>query len=445
MSAPALKDRYAAALRMACEAARPREITAAWLDAERSDFVRFNHGRVRQSGTVERATLELRLLADGRQARRRLTLSGSFDEDRRRVDSGVEWLRSALAGAPPDPYLCFSQQPSGAQRRWSARLPSPDAVVEAVCTAARGCDLVGFHAGGPLACGFASSLGHAHWHEADAWFLDHSIHVEGGRAVKSTVAGGDWSVQRVQASIDEARRQALVLQRPAITLAPGRYRSYLAPPAMAELLGLLAWDGFSARAHRSGHASLARLRAGEVGLDARVHIAEDLEGAGVPRFQADGFERPPRVNLVEGGAFAGWLVSPRSGREFALPDNGAADAESPEALSMAGGELDAQQALARLGTGVAVGNLWYLNFSDRQACRMTGMTRFASFWVENGEPVGPLAPMRFDDSVYRILGGALEALTRECPWMPDTDSYERRRFGSVRAPGALLSGLAFTL
>jgi predicted Zn-dependent protease len=94
---------------------------------------------------------------------------------------------------------------------------------------------------------------------------------------------------------------------------------------------------------------------------------------------------------------------------------------------------------------VAIGNLWYLNFSDRQACRVTGMTRFATVWVEDGEPVAPLAPMRFDDSVYRMLGGALEALTREPRRIPDTDSYEGRRFGSVAAPGALLAGLEFTL
>ena len=33
---------------------------------------------------------------------------------------------------------------------------------------------------------------------------------------------------------------------------------------------------------------------------------------------------------------------------------------------------------------VYVNNVWYLNYSDRSACRMTGMTRFATFWVEHG-------------------------------------------------------------
>ena len=38
-----------------------------------------------------------------------------------------------------------------------------------------------------------------------------------------------------------------------------------------------------------------------------------------------------------------------------------------------------------LGTGLWVSNLWYLNYSDRRACRMTGMPRFACLWVENGD------------------------------------------------------------
>lgn len=440
-----LQARYAPVLDLVRESARAGEVCAGWLDAERSDFVRFNRGRVRQCGSVERATLELRLMAGDRQARRTVTLSGVPSEDRDRVAEGVQWLRAAVSRSQPDPYLSFGREPSRGVDVSVARLPSAEEVVDAVCAGAAGSDLVGFHAGGPLACGFASSLGHAHWHEADSWFFDYSIHVGGGQAVKATLAEADWSAARVQESIAQSRRQAAVLERPARQLAPGRYRACLSPQALAELLGLLAWDGFSARAHRSGHASLARLRSGESSFDARVRIAEDLAGAGAPRFQADGFVRPPRLDLVGEGRFAGWLVSPRSGREFGLADNGAADAEVPQALAMAGGDLEESAALERLGTGVAIGNLWYLNFSDRQACRVTGMTRFASFWVEDGEPVAPLAPMRFDDSVYRMLGASLEALTNRVRRMPDTDSYEGRGFGAISAPGALLRSLELTL
>ena len=92
-------------------------------------------------------------------------------------------------------------------------------------------------------------------------------------------------------------------------------------------------------------------------------------------------------------------VSPRSAQEYGVEHNGASASESPESLAMAPGDLAADDALATLGTGLAVGNLWYTNYSDRSACRITGMTRFATFWVEDGELVAPASVLRFDDTL----------------------------------------------
>jgi predicted Zn-dependent protease len=98
-----------------------------------------------------------------------------------------------------------------------------------------------------------------------------------------------------------------------------------------------------------------------------------------------------------------------------------------------------------LHTGIYIGNLWYLNFSDRSACRMTGMTRFASFWVEDGRIRAPLNVMRFDDTAYRVLGENLEALTRERDLVPGTSTYGERSTLSFRTPGALVREFALTL
>ena len=76
---------------------------------------------------------------------------------------------------------------------------------------------------------------------------------------------------------------------------------------------------------------------------------------------------------------------------------------------------------------------------------MTGMTRFATFWVENGEIKAPLDVMRFDDSAYRLLGENLVALTAERDWILDSGSYSERSTGSARLPGALVKDFALTL
>ena len=102
-------------------------------------------------------------------------------------------------------------------------------------------------------------------------------------------------------------------------------------------------------------------------------------------------------------------------------------------------------ALAALDTGLLVGNLWYLNYSDRPAARITGMTRFATFWVEDGRIVAPVDVLRCDDTLYRMLGRNLEALTRETDLRLESSTYVQRALSSVRVPGALLSAMTFTL
>ena len=112
---------------------------------------------------------------------------------------------------------------------------------------------------------------------------------------------------------------------------------------------------------------------------------------------------------------------------------------------MAGGSLALDEVLKALGTGLYISNLWYLNFSDRTAGRITGMTRFATFWVEDGQIKAPVNTMRFDDSIFALLGTALEQLTTERELLLSTSTYSQRQTASNLLPGALLSGLTLTL
>ena len=128
-----------------------------------------------------------------------------------------------------------------------------------------------------------------------------------------------------------------------------------------------------------------------------------------------------------------------------MPTNGASAGETPESLSFEPGTIPTTTAGEALGTGLFVGNLWYLNFSDRPACRTTGMTRFATFWMEGGEIVAPVDVMRFDDTAYHLLGDKLEGLTDEAELLLDTGSYGGRSTTSRRLPGALVDGMRFVL
>ena len=114
-------------------------------------------------------------------------------------------------------------------------------------------------------------------------------------------------------------------------------------------------------------------------------------------------------------------------------------------LRVDAGDLPAADVPASLGTGLYIGNLWYLNYADRNDCRITGMTRFGTFWVENGELVAPVNVMRFDDSLYRLLGDRLERLTSERELMMSASSYGGRSTASSLLPGLLVRAIDLAL
>jgi len=422
------------------------ETYTANFSAEMSDFVRMNRGKVRQPGAVVQRYLDVDLIHGAKHASHLLSLSGDAATDRETIGAAFAQLRAVLPDLDDDPHLLIATEIASTRAARGGPLPPAEAVIDAVLGAARGQDLVGLYAGGPVYRGFANAFGQRNWHEATSFNLQWSLYHRADKAAKSALSGFAWDERALAAKMEDAGRQLEHMATPPMTLAPGKYRVFLTPAAMEEVAALLCWGGFSARALATRQSSLYRMQ-GEEGtrLDPRVEIAEATVDGVAPAFQGEGFVRPGRVALIDAGRLTGSLVAPRTAREFSLATNGANGYEAPEALAMAGGDLAAADALKALGTGLYVGNLHYLNYSDRPACRMTGMTRFATFWVEHGKIVAPVNVLRFDDTVYRMLGTSLEALTAETELILEAGTYRERALSSMRLPGALLSELAFTL
>ncbi len=411
---------------------------------ERSAFVRLNHGRVRQAGSVTDGALTVAWRVGARHASATVTLSGDDGEDRARLDALCDDLAAVVSSLAPDPHL---RRPPGGESSRVVRggtLPEGPALAAELVDAADGADVVGILAAGPAWRGFADDDGTRHWHEAVSWSLDVSTVAGGDRAVKTTLGGDAWDGARVAGALAEARERAALLTRAPVVKPPGTYAAWLAPAAVVELLDLLSWGDLGGRSQVTGASALARLVRGDAALHPDVHLDEDVAGGLAPAFSAEGFLRQETTPLIASGRHAGALISPRTAAEHGLDTTGADPGEAPVSLSMRAGDLPDSDVLSVLGTGVWVSNLWYLNHSDRAAGRVTGMTRFATLWVEGGEIVGPLAVMRFDGSVYDILGRDLAAIGAVAPRQPSVSTYGSRQLGSVRAPG-VLTRLAFTL
>jgi predicted Zn-dependent protease len=424
---------------------RASEIILSRLSAEDSDFIRFNKSRVRQATGVRQVLWTVTLIEGTRRIDAEITLAGVAAADREALAGLLETLRVGIADVPEDPFLLVETKATSSVAERRGTLPEPGQVIDQVLELGRGLDLVGFHASGPIYKGFSSSLGVRHWHAVENFGFSWCLYHDRDKAVKTSYAGDTWEPAVLEAKMAFAREQLARLGEPPKTLAPGAYRAYLAPAAMTEILGMLNWAGFGLKSRETKQSGLIRMVDGGARFSPMVSIAENSGGGMAAGFQAEGFARPGRVELVRAGVLADPLVSPRSAREFGAATNGANTEEVTESLDLGGGGLPSADALRALGTGLFIGNLWYLNFSDRSACRMTGMTRFASFWVENGRIAAPLNVMRFDDTAFRILGDNLEALTREVELVPDGGTYRERSTETTRTPGALVRDLQLTL
>lgn len=412
---------------------------------EQSDFIRINRAKVRQAGHVTQHGVELTLIADQKQVSADITLNLNPSLDLKHVGFWLDSLREMLSELPPDPYLLYSTEVRSGENARKNELPPASSLTESVLQTVRGLDFVGLISAGNIYAGFANSLGQKNWFETASYQIDASLFGPGDKAVKCSQAGFEWNGQKFADQVLQAKQELAIMAKPAKSLNPGTYRAYLAPEALEDFMTLLSYESFGLKDNRTDNSPLQALARGEVSLNPAIQIREYTEGGMAPLFQDEGFVKPGSVLLLDKGKQKDLLISPRSAKEYDLPTNGANGAEMPESLDMAGGDIPSSEILKRLGTGLYIGNVWYLNYSDRNACRMTGMTRFATFWVENGVLVAPVNTMRFDESIYRLLGSKLEGLTTEKHFLPDSSTYDSRSTGSVHLPGALVSEIQLTL
>lgn len=422
---------------------RPGEILLLNHYGEDSQFIRFNRSRIRSSGHLRQRSLRLDLTGAGRVAAADMPLSGEGEEDLARAAGLLQRLRDTLPHLPEDPFLNFATETDSTTCLGANRLPPAREAVEELIAAAAGQDLVGSLASGEMSFGFANSLGQLNWHSDFSFLADWSVHEGEETAVKQRYQGHAWEPGFVKGELAYAGETLALLKRPPRPLSPGRYRVFLAPEALLELLRVTGQDGFGLKSRRTRQTVLLRLVQGEAALSPKVSFTEDHLGGRAPRFTPMGFTKPEQVALVQEGRAGVPLADSRSAREYGEAVNCAV--ESPQSLGMAGGELHQDAVLEALDTGIFVSNLWYCNLSDRRHCRITGLTRFACLWVENGRAVAPVNVMRFDESLYHILGEGLVALTRERETLFDASTYGSRSAATATLPGALVDRFTLTL
>jgi predicted Zn-dependent protease len=214
---------------------------------------------------------------------------------------------------------------------------------------------------------------------------------------------------------------------------------------VAEFVNILSWSGISGSALMQGNSSLKRLYEGMVYLSPLFSLEEDFAQGLLPRFNEFGDVSPLTVPLIENGKLLSPLINKRTAQEYKLTSNAAAMSEGLRSPRINPGTLKEDEILQRIGTGLYISNLHYLNWSDLQHGRITGMTRYGCFWVENGKIISSIEDMRFDETLYHFWGEGLEDLGESNELVPSISSYGERSLGGVSTPGMLVNDFTFTL
>ncbi|MEL7313480.1 MAG: TldD/PmbA family protein, partial [Cyanobacteria bacterium J06559_3] len=211
------------------------------LIAEDSHFTRFNQARVRQTGTVVNGSLKLVLMVNHRVANESIPFTGEKETDWPVLIVSLQSLREEISQLPEDPYLVLPHGEELSREAYPGQLLASETVVPALLPQLEGLDAAGLYAGGRSVQAYADSSGQRHWFETTTFTLDYSLFTADGQAVKGTYAGRTWNDADYVATLAASKALLGRMTKSRKSLERGQYRTYFAPAAVADLVGMLSW------------------------------------------------------------------------------------------------------------------------------------------------------------------------------------------------------------
>lgn len=412
---------------------------------EQSQFIRFNNATVRQTGLVDDADLGLKFIKNNRTVHGGFTVSGNFDVDLARGKSEINRMRIESQEIPEDPFLVLPQNSGSSHEVKSANGLPFDKAVDAILPAMAGVDFVGIWANGRMFRGNANNLGQKHWFETESYSLDYSLVTPEHQMVKGSFAGSDWDQSGYESYVSRSKQKLELMNRKPVKMETGKYRTWFEAAAVADFLGMFSWNGISEASLRQGCSGFGHMRYDDVRLSPKFSVVEDFTPGFCPKFNSDGEVASDQLILIENGQLKNTLVSSRSAKEYGVESNYAEGSEYLRSPKMLAGSLNQDDVVQSIDKGLYLSNIHYLNWSDNAGGRITGLTRYACFWVEGGEIVAPIETMRFDDSFYNFFGENLVEVEDKVSINPEVETYGGRSLGATTCPGILVNDFSLTL
>ena len=412
---------------------------------EQSQFHRFSQSKIRQSTELEQIDLAATLIYQGRSVDFSIGLSGDLDRDKIHIKRELALQQTLVRNLPEHPFCPRHENHGESFSVHDGKGIAGQSLFDELLGPVKTCDLAGHFVSGPIMLANLNSTGQEHLFATDPFFFDFSLYTGKQRAVKGIYSGRHWKTDDYKSLIKRKIEQLTYMDLPRKKVARGKYRTFLSPAAVAELLHLFNWNGPSYRAYKEGQSPLADLKEHKKKFSPLFSLNENYSLGLSPRFNHLGEVCEPNMDVIRSGVLENLLVTTKSSLEYKVPTTKSSASESMRSAVIEPGQISENEILAQLGTGLYLDNLHYLNWSDINHGRLTGMTRFACLWVEDGKIVGPIEDLRFDDTLYHLWGEGLVGLTQNAQVVPEISTYGSRTFGGVSAPGMLIENMSFTL
>lgn len=412
---------------------------------EDSLFLRFNGGKARQVTSVNQGTLSFAFTENSKSLNYKLQICGVDETDQKRIEEALRFCREKVASLPEDPFIVPLENNGVTCEHFQGNLPLIENLPKNLFEATENLDFAGCFTSGNIYRASFNSKGQSHFFSTQNFQVDYSFYTEGQKAVKGLYAGSNWKDEDFKDSINQSIKNLEKLKTKSIKLPRGKYKVFLAPDAVSEIIDMFSWGAVSYSSLMRGNSALKLLYSGERNLNEKFNLEEDFSLGLSPRFNDRGEVAPEGLPIIKNGRLENLLINSRTAKEYNIASNGSGAYEGLRSTRVGLGELGKEDILGALENGIYISNLHYLNWSDIQKGRFTGMTRFACFYVEKGKIIAPIDDLRFDESLYDVFGENLLSLTNFNEIIPNVGSYGMRSLGGKSVPGIIIKDFNFTL
>jgi len=444
------KDIFQTICSQVFDSLKENEQLTVYLEGENSQYFRFNDSKLRQSGIIEDYAVTISLFSGKKSLQSSTTLSSDIKSSVSNLTNEINTLRDPLSLIPENDFTCFPDPFESLDIVKSGQLPKREEILEALMDTISSDNLTGVWTSGKIFRACSTSEGTNHWFEKDSFIFDFSLIDAQENMVKVLFPGSNWDKSKFVAAFHEASEKLKLMNKPKMELKPGKYRVWFEPNAVADFVDMFNWNGVSESSFRNGSSCLLKLRNSDTRLSNLFSLNESFSSLSTAPFNSRG-EVSEDVAIIQNGILSNTLVNAKTALEYKISSNFAEEPNSwgmgeyMRSPHMEAGDIDNEERLEKLGTGIFISNIHYLNWSDTLGGRITGLTRYACYWVEDGKLVAPIKTMRFDDSFYNFFGSNLEGVGKEVLARPVIETYDGRNPGETTCPGILVKDFELTL